>query len=771
MDQAISFGAWLRHRRYMLGLTQNDLARLAGYSVSLIQKVEAGARRPSRQMVARFTEHLTLPDDQPTALLEIAADERAHRTLHNLPAPLTSFVGREAELAALAGLRDRTRLLTLVGPGGVGKTRLALCLSANLLSAFPDGIWLVELAPLTDAALVPQAVIAALGLREELRDLLLLVTRLRNKRLLLILDNCEHLIEACAQLAETLLHANADLHILATSREPLGITGETVFLVPPLAEQPAVVLFTQRAQAAHQDFALTGGNVIAIAEICRRLDGLPLAIELAATQVRLLATAQILTYLETNLGLLAGSSRTAAPRHQSLQALIDWSYALLTPQERALLQRLAVFSGGFALGAAESVAGTVLPGGDDGLTHTTHDTGRMTYALVSSLLDKCMIQRVGGPSSEPRFTMLETILQYARERLVANGIEEETRRWHACFFVQMVEAVQPPDLRPPAMADLDRLDLELGNIRAAFGWMLRPEGSDEERMLALRLAAALEWYWRARGSSSEGLRWSHASLQTAGLGAPPALRMMAVKAAIWVALELRDPAAARMYLAEYQALAQELKQAPLIANSILATSTVATFEGRHTDAERLMHQALAFSRAEGDELGSAYALTQLARHVEVHGDTQLAITLFEEAAALAQKLGYMSGLGIALTDLGRLALDAGEYAQAARHFQAGLALKWNHGWRATVPYSLDGIARALAAQNDAVRALRLLSATTTFRAALNPLGLPGDDALLRDLHVRLSETAFAEAWAAGQELSLEQAVVEALACDDKDARL
>jgi tetratricopeptide (TPR) repeat protein len=378
---------------------------------------------------------------------------------------------------------------------------------------------------------------------------------------------------------------------------------------------------------------------------------------------------------------------------------------------------------------------------------------------------------VDGPSNDPRFNMFEMIRQYALERLVENGTEKETRRWHACFYVQMVEAVQPPDLRPPAMPDLDRLDLELGNIRAAFGWMLRPEGSDEERLLALRLAAALEWYWRARGSSSEGWRWSHASLQAAGLGTPPVLRTMAVKAAIWVAIELKDTTAARTYLAEYQTLTQEFKRAPLIANSLLAMSTVATFEGRRAEAERLVHQALAFSRTEGDELGIAYALTKLARHVEVHGDTQLAITLFEEAAALAQKLGYMSGLGIALTDLGRLALDAGEYAQAVRHFQAGLMLKWNHGWRATVPYSLDGIARALAAQNDAVRALRLLSATTALRPTLNSWGLPGHEALLRELRARLSETAFVKAWAAGQELSLEQAVAEALALNETDERL
>jgi predicted ATPase len=773
MDDHTSFGAWLKRRRYVLGLTQDELARRVGYSASLIQKVEASERRPSRQMVERLTNQLTVDDDQPTALLEIAAGAPVRRTYHNLPVPLTSFVGRAAELTALARLIGQTRLLTLIGPGGVGKTRLALSLAADMLEIFPDGVWLVKLAPLVESTLVPQTVIAALGLREQLgrTPTLALTAHLHDRRILLVLDNCEHLIDACAQLADELLRAGAGVHILATSREPLGITGETIFLVPLLAEQPACMLFAERARAIQPEFTLSEANAATVTAICRRIDGLPLAIELAAARLRLLTADQIRSHLDDDFGLLAGGSRTADKRHQSVHMLIDWSYALLTPPERVLLQRLAVFSGGWSLAAAEAVARTMAHDLDAAAVNVALDPQRTAFDLISSLLDKSLIGRVDRSGGESRFSMLETIRQFALERLAESGAEEDARKEHARFFVQLVETTQPPDLRPPAEPDLDQLDLELGNIRAAFSWMLRPGTSGAEHTLTLRLAAALEWYWRACGSNSEGLRWTHAALQTAGRTAAPARRMMALKAAVWVALELKDADAARPYLSEYQKLARMLEQAPLIADSIRVRATVAALEGHQVEAERLAQAALTFCRAEGDELGSAFSLTVLARQVEQRGDDLLAATFFEEAVAIARKLGYMSGAGIGLTDLGRLALNAGKYVQALRHFQEGLALKWNDGWRATVPYSLDCIARVLAAQGDNARAIRLLSAAAALRPTLSSWGLPEHKALLHDLRTRLSETTIAAAWAAGQALSLEQAVAEALVCDDADARL
>src|SRR5688572_6617718 len=379
--EEISFGEWLHQRRRMLDLTQQALADQVGCARITLRRIESGALKPSKELVHILLDKLGIPEiEHPQWVLFARGlsgfpakpiNSFTNKPLTNLPASLTSFIGREKELNEITSLIAKNRLVTLAGVGGIGKTRLSLQVAQKLLNDFPSGTWLVELAPLSDPTLVPQAVVTTVGLIEQAgrSPLMILTDFLQARRALLLLDNCEHLIQACAQFAEALLRACPDLHILATSRESLGVAGEALYHVPSLAlpdeqkllekfrEYESVRLFEERAQLVQMNFALTLENASYVAQICRCLDGIPLAIELAAARVSMFSTEQIAARLHENFNLLTGGSRTALPRHQTLQALIDWSHDLLSEPERVLLRRLSVFAGGWSLEAAESVCG------------------------------------------------------------------------------------------------------------------------------------------------------------------------------------------------------------------------------------------------------------------------------------------------------------------------------------------------------------------------------------------------------------------------------
>ena len=454
-NSELSFGPWLKRLRRSRDLTQEELADRIGCALVTLRKIETEDRRPSKEIAQRLAEALCVPESDRTAFVAFARASypedlppplvviqptvpihqgrpSADRPLrsHNLPAQLTSFVGREREMPEIASLLDATRLLTLTGAGGSGKTRLGLEVAGRLTEDFRDGVWLADLARLADPNLVPQAIAAALGVRDEgLRPLLdQLSDYCRPRAMLLLLDNCEHLIDACAAVAHRLLSAAPDLKILATSREPMGIGGEITFVVPTLAVPDpgslppldalmrfdAIRLFTERARIARPDFALTEANGAAVAEICRRLDGMPLAIELAASRVRLLPVEEIRARLADRFELLTGGSRIALPRHQTLRATIEWSYALLTEPERGLLRRLAVFAGGWTLQAAEVVCGM-------------HDDAAQPHVLdlMARLADKSLVVpewrgRLG------RYGMLETLRQFA------SGAARTVRRGGGC---------------------------------------------------------------------------------------------------------------------------------------------------------------------------------------------------------------------------------------------------------------------------------------------------------------------------------------------------
>ena len=435
---------------------------------------------------------------------------------HNLPAAVASFVGRERELADIRDALRRARLLTLTGVGGCGKTQLALRAAADLGPRFADGVWLVQLAPLMDATLVPHAVGAALGVsgRSDQPILTNLVPALAARRLLLVLDNCEHLIAACAQLAEVLLGGSPHLRILATSREPLRVLGEVVRRVPPLAvpapgllpplaalaQVESVRLFVERGRARHGDFSLSGETAPAVVAICGRLEGLPLAIELAAAQLGALAVQQIARQLDDTLTLLGGGSRTV-PRQETLRATLDWSHALLDDAERALFRRLSVFAGSFGVQAAERVCSDAELAAGAILT------------LLTGLVQKSLVEaRVEGP--EARYRLLEPVRQYAWAHLVQQGEAASLRQRHAQCYVELAEAAEPTLMSAERGAAINRLVLEQDNLRAALSWS-RHSSETADIELGLRLAAALFWFWNVRGQVSEGLAWLDALLARA----------------------------------------------------------------------------------------------------------------------------------------------------------------------------------------------------------------------------------------------------------------
>ena len=700
------------------------------------------------------------------AALAEAAEGRATTVVspspprHNLPIHLTSFIGREKEMAEVKRLLAATRLLTLTGPGGTGKTRLSLHVAADLLETFPDGVWLVELAPLSDPALVPQTVASTLGVREESgRPIVAALTDyLRAKRLLLILDNCEHLIEACAQLADTLLRACPELRLLPSSREALGIAGETAFRVPSLSLPPlgprqtptvetlttyeAVRLFIDRALAVKPDFQMTDANAPAIAQICHRLDGVPLAIELAAARVRAMTVEQIAARLDDRFRLLTGGSRTALPRQQTLRALIDWSWDLLSASERALLRRLSVFWDGWTLEAAEVVCGDAA-GPDAILPNEVLD-------LLTHLVDKSLVV-AEEQDGETRYHLLETIRQYAREKLLEAGLAEteRVRDRHLNFFSRLANEAEPELRRADQLAWLARLETEHDNLRAALKWALSNWGIER----SLRLAADLSRFWYLRGYWKEGRDWLEQVLSQAppkDAFAEPTARLRSARAralygAAWLmdetgrdiplyeqslslcrelgdtwgtAFSLRglgvttsyrgNPEQGEPLLEESLALFRELGDPWGIALVLFSLAWVASNRDDNQRAQAMWDESLGLFRQSGDRWGIAVVLGGLGYIARLQGHYQKAAALSEESLALFRELGDKAGVAISLSRLGNVALRRGDYPQAVMLLEEGLVLQKDRGDRAGAVFTLSLLGVVACYQGDYERATSLL---------------------------------------------------------------
>ncbi|HBY97938.1 MAG: tetratricopeptide repeat protein [Ardenticatenaceae bacterium] len=657
----------------------------------------------------RAYEHL-LKMEAPSPQLD---DLPPRPTTNNLPLQLTTFIGREREMAEVKHLLATTRLVTLTGAGGCGKTRLALEVAAGVVEEFASGVWWVELAALADPALVPQAVASALGLHEQpgRARAEMLTSHLRSRHLLVVLDNCEHLIEACAHLASTLLGACPNLRILATSRQPLNIPGETTWLVPslsvPESQRPMSArgdpvsalmwyegarLFVERATAVLPTFTLTNRNAPAVAQVCRQLDGIPLAIELAAARVKVLPVEQIASRLDKCLLLLTDGRRMALPRHQTLRAAIDWSYNLLSEKEQTLFRRLSVFAGGFALEMTEAVCA-----GDAG-----HDaiSSHEVLDLLSRLVDKSLVV-MQERDGEARFRLLEIVRQYAVEKLVESGEAEGLRARHVDFFLRLAEEAEPELTGAEQVTWLDRLELEHDNFRAALG------GCDVAA--GLRLAAALSSFWFFRGYWNEGRRWLGRVLERS-----ESMRVSARAKALIGAERLArlqgDYRLAHSLCQESLALYREVGDRRGIASALYHFG----MNVRRDDpaqARALFEESLAIWQELGDMAGVSSALIDLGRLAWTEGDGTTARALFEQALTIRRKLGDPWGIAYGLYLFGYLTFDQGRYAEARSLFEEGLALRRTLGDRQGIADTLIYLGDIAWAQGDVLEAQSLYEET------------------------------------------------------------
>jgi predicted ATPase/DNA-binding CsgD family transcriptional regulator/transcriptional regulator with XRE-family HTH domain len=736
----ISDFKWLL-RRYRLtaGLTQAELARRAGLSERAIQDLERGISRPRRQTADRLVAALGAPPgacrqfeaatlaprrargrkgvgseledeagrgDTPAMLparMSSTGDDRPTR-----PAPITSFVGRERELADIVRLMQTHRLVTLTGPGGCGKTRLALEAVACLAAPPSREIFVVMLASLAESTLVTSAVAEALEVREASDRALLetVVSVIGERNVLLVLDNFEHLLPA-APLVINLLAACPNLRVLTTSREVLRLGGEQVYVVAPLSlpktqsdsgearepvsaygESEAVQLFVARAQSADSTFQLDAVNVTAVAEICERLDGLPLAIELAAARIRHMTVDALRARIEHRLHWLTHGPRDGPARQQTLRDAIAWSYDLLEDPERRLFRRLAIFAGGCTFDAADAVANA---GGD---------LGGSSHELVSSLVDKSLLRPDVGPDGEPRFTMLETIREYAAEQLKLAGEQTTIRRRHLRWCVHLSERVCAEIYGPDAAAWLRRLTVEYDNVRAALAWSLEDEAcaSGED---GLRLAASLLAFWYIRDHLSEGRRWLEQVIARNGTPTPPAGERSSPMAG------RHQEKASSVTLSHDPVRRHQWGRAP----RIVALNGLALLAANQQDlaaAESACQEAMELARRYGDEVGYAYALGSLAQCVRTRGDPQSSLALAEEALARFRGTGDPAGTWRAVTDLGQEMGARGELDRAQGFHQESLDIARSLGSPWQVAAALNRLGRVAYARGDLDRASTLV---------------------------------------------------------------
>ena len=614
----------------------------------------------------------------------------------NLPFALTRLVGRDEELAAIEKALAGTRLLTLTGTGGVGKTRLALAAAAGSAADFSGGAFLVELAPLADPDLLPQQVLAALGLREEPghSPAGTLTAHLRDRRALLVLDNCEHLVGAAAALAEGLLRSCPRLTVLATSREPLGVPGEATWRVPSLSPAGAMALFTERAQAVTPDFDVSDEAAPALAQLCRRLDNIPLAIELAAARTSALSVEEIAARLDDRFRLLSGGARTAVPRQQTLRAMVDWTYDALSDVERRVFDRLAVFGSAFDLEAAEHVvSGDGVEPGD-------------VVDILTGLVNKSLVltERPSG-TRHTRYRLLETMRHYARERLAESGQATAVRSRHLARAVELAQAARR-DFEGPGQADvLERLEAEHDDLRVALAW--GTSGGDPEP--ALLLATALGRFWEVRGHLSEGRSWLEAALSAGGGGESPALRAVALNWTAVLAQHQGDYNAARGLYEHSLALRRRLDDRLGTTAALVGLGNLAALQGRLGAAWAQFEESLAIGRELDEPQVVAASLTNLGWVAHARGDLRGARAMYEEALAVRRRLGDGHGTALVMANLGDLALQQGDLDTAYALHTEGLDLRRRLGDRAGVADSLAALGRVALARGDRTTARTLHS--------------------------------------------------------------
>jgi predicted ATPase/DNA-binding XRE family transcriptional regulator len=780
-----AFGALLARYRGAAHLTQEALAERAGLSVRAIRALERGGNRPQQGTLARLVEALALDASQQARLASAAAPAPRPQPAvppaasvapvatpsaypSALPVPLTPLLGRAEAVAAAGALLQSAagRLLTLSGPGGVGKTRLAVQVARTVQEHYADGVVFVDLAPLRAGELVPAALAGALGVREQGGQSLraALSAHLRGRQLLLLLDNAEHVLEAVAAEVAALRTACPGLRLLVTSRVALHLQGEQVYPVPPLElpvagdglsvaaleQVPAVALFVQRARAAQPDFALSEVNGATVAALCTRLDGLPLAIELAAARVGVLPPPALLARLDRALAVLTGGPRDVPARQRTLRDTIAWSYALLAPPEQALFQQLAEFPGGATLEAIAALA-TGAPHVRDAPPGSSRSGLRpqdsaLAGALglleaLSALVEGHLLRLEEDPDGTPRYRQLVTIRAYALECLEASGEAEAIRQLQASYYLALAEATWSPLEGPQQSVWLERLDRELDNLRAVLSWA-RTAGAAE---VGLRLAVALAEFWAQRGHLREGREWLEALLRALpdgeGQGALAALRARALAKTASIAVQQCDYPGAAALAEQSLALGHALGQTGDSAEALSALAFVAGQQGDRARQVALWQESLALCRARGDTHGSAIMLSWLGELRRRTDDLDGATPLLEEGQALFRQVGYADGIAFTLRALGGVAAARRDDARAQVLFAESLALYRELGDHADVAYTqaaLAGLAadggdltRARALCEEAVAAFRQLSDDARLSGALSVLGrvagLQGDE--------------------------------------------
>lgn len=765
---------------------------------------------PEGVSVRDLGEHRLKDLRQPRRLFQLViaglpSDFPALKTLdalpNNLPLQLTSFIGREREMREVKELLGGTRLLTLTGPGGSGKTRLSLQVAAESIEEFRDGVFFVTLAPITEPGLVISTLAQTLGISESGGRSILESVKdyVHSRQMLLLFDNFEQVVSA-APLVVELLGASSQVKILVTSREGLRVRGEREYPVPPLAlpnlaevsslesisHYAAVELFVQRAQATKPDFQLTDETASAVAEICYRLEGLPLAIELAAARVKLLPPRAMLARLEHRLEFLTGGARDLPTRQQTLRNAIAWSYDLLNEGEQKFFRRLAVFVGGCTLEAAEAVAADEREKG-------------VTLDQLSSLLDKSLVREVEGANSEPRFVMLEMLREFGLEELDTSGEGEAIRLVHATFYLKLAQEAEAKSESAEQAQWMNRMEQEHDNLRSALEWSKNAEGTGE---LCMRLAGTLGVFWEARGYFSEGRERLSAVLDLPAAQGRTAERAKLLARAAELAYRQSDYPATTALASESLAICREIGDKQGIASALIKLGNSATETGDYATAKKYLEEALNIWRELGDKHGTARALINLGWAALRPGDNELANARLEEALAISRGLGDTRSIGFELSGLGEVALRQGDYARATRLVEESLELrraignKWGVGvslgtlgwaamrqgdWNRAVgrlgeslevrqeigdkggsAWCLERLAEIAMTQGQAKKAVRVFGAAAALRdsigSVIDPVDQPEYDRTLEVLRGELGEEQYAAAWEEGRLLTVEQAI-------------
>lgn len=794
----------------LLSQTAHDL--LGGSLPEDVQLIDMGERQLKDVVRPEHLYQLAVPD--------LPSEFPALKTLkvvnHNLPTNLTSFIGRERELALSKEKLEDARLLTLIGPGGTGKSRLSVQLGGEILPAFSDGVWLVELAPLADPNLIMQTVASVFGLRESPgRPLIdLVIDYFRAKQLLLLLDNCEHLIEACARLADQLLRQCPDLKIVASSREALGIHGETVYRVPSLSlpqdfqspidlesltQYESVQLFVERASAANSNFMLTEENAASVAKVCRRLDGIPLALELAAARVKVLSVEQIAERLDDRFRLLTGGSRTALPRQQTLQALIDWSYDLLDEPEKVLFRRLAVFVGGWTLEAAESVCA------GDGIESFE------VLDLLTQLVDKSLVQ-VDDSGETVRYFRLETIRQYARQKLLESDETQTIRQRHLDYFIQLSGWADENWISPRQQGTERRIRAEFDNYRAALAWTLENQPEDALQLISWVVFMGL---WIFQGYMTEGHNWCQTAIThieaLPSVEGDDLLYRKKMLARAWDFVSI-----ATMNLGEHRvskeasekcvALAREMGDKKMLAIGLASFGIGAVYSGEPKLALEATEEAYALSQELNFDLGLMWAINTMTHIYSVTEDKVQLKRYKKEAKALLRRAGVPPNPAEVETELSAEALENGDKADALKHAEAAIELYYEVGDKYRATFFVSEVAHALRDQgelDDALvyyrraivlwqdfghrsamahqlecfafiaiergqraRAVKLFGAADALREVSNSVRTPAEQKEFEEakasLQSNLNEEEFEKVWNAGRSLTMEQAIELAL---------